>query len=619
LRPEPEASISPGSGNCSLCFSNLMNSQSIQNRIKADPYNPRLYLELAEVYLDEGNEGKARDIVVRRRNMPSDDPVIHRNWAVLCEEFGMARQAIESYQRALKLAPRDTDALYRLALLFADIGHYEKSIRYLKKTIKYDPDHQEAKRLLADDYRAIGLEGSAEVLEPKAKKLTPGTPPRYFTPPITDEHTGIFLNLFAGREIGYAVQEVDPTTGQISYSYCEAPLTHDLIASHLLGEITLAGYPLRSDNTEQYAALSVNIQPGVLEDNLKNKGYLAYLKEKTKDHVLALSRCAQQLNLPAYPEDTGWYEYRLWFFFRNPTHFLKIKRFITAFLEKVPLPDGNLTVEPVLATKPVGIGWVERPTMLPLGVHKATLYRSLFLDSDGRPEGEQLKYLKKIRKITPKAIQERCRTRSVSVIGLDARMEGMPYPVSTLAGKCAIVKELIHKAFAGRVLRREEKVILFYTVGIADRDGDSLHSILENCPDYHYVKVERQFQRLQPNPISCLKIRELIPELTASVGCNCAFDLRGGKYPSPLLHVNPHLVPAAEEFLPAANLPVREVARRYVNLRRQSEEIKRAMMRLESVLDRQFSKKKIDHIKLRDIKVRRITEKDHTRWELERC
>jgi hypothetical protein len=44
-------------------------------------------------------------------------------------------------------------------------------------------------------------------------------------------------------------------------------------------------------------------------------------------------------------------------------------------------------------------------------------------------------------------------------------------------------------------------VILFYTLGLADPRGTSLHQVLEKCPDYRNEKVRRQAARLSSHPI----------------------------------------------------------------------------------------------------------------------
>lgn len=595
-----------------------MEPETLLTLIKTDPHNPRLYLELARAYLEAGEEDKARDLALKRRHMPAGDAAIPRGWGQVCEELGMARHAQECYEAGLRLAPQDTDTHYRLALLFAEVGQYERSIHFLKKTIKCDPGHQEARKLLAENYRSLGFTGQAEALAPRPKSPEPPSAMRYFPPSISQQDTKTFLRLFSGREVGHALQQVASGTGEVSHAYQAGPLSHDLVVSHLTGDITLAAYPMRSDNTIRYAALSMRAPVKVVQANMKNRSYLAWLEERIRRHALLLARYADQLGLPAYPEDCGDGQHRLWFFFSDFVHFLKIKGLIQKFLESSPVPEGGLIVEPVPATRPVGVGWVEHPVALPLGIQRSTLRRSLFLDCDGKPYGEQLKFIRKIRPISMKIASGQLRGLHRSPGGAAADGREMPAGVATLFRRCAVLRELAHKARRGRILDRKDKVILFYTVGLADRDGDSLHGLLEPCPDYNYEKVQRQAVRLKPNPISCFKIRELVPEITASVACNCAFDLRGGKYPSPLLHVNPHLVPAADELSLPDRLPMHEAGRRYINLRRNFEETSKALARLEAILDGHFDRRRIDFIRVDGMILKRLQESGQTRWQMER-
>ncbi|MBW2308575.1 MAG: tetratricopeptide repeat protein [Deltaproteobacteria bacterium] len=595
-----------------------MNPDTLLTRIKSDPHNPRLYLELAEAYLEAGEEDKAQEVVIKRRHMPTSDAALPRGWAQVCEELGMARHAQECYERALKLAPQDSETHYCLALLLAEMGHYEQSIHSLKKALKSNPHHQDARKLLAENYHELGLHGQAEALVPREKPPEPVSGPRYLPPSISEKDTDNFLRLFSGRELGYALQQVDPKTGEVSYAYQDAPLEHELVVSHLMGDIALAAYPMRSDNAVRYAALSVRVAARVLQANLKNQGYLALLEERMRHHVLILARYANQCGMPAYPEECGDRRFRLWFFFNDFTHFLKIKRIVQKFLENAPDHEGSLTVEAIPATRPVGVGWVEHPLVLPLGIQRSTLRRSLFLDSDGRAYGEQLKFLKKIRPISVKMITDQLRHLHRKASDMSPNIIEMPEGVRILFRRCEVLHELAQKARRGRIITQGEKVILFYTVGLADRQGDSLHRVLEPCPDYQYEKVQRQATRLKPNPISCYKIRELVPEITASVSCNCTFDLRGGKYPSPLLHVDPNLVPAAEELSLPDRIPVQEAVRRYINLRRNLEEVSRALARLETILERHFERKKIDHIRVNGTVLRRESESGQTRWKMER-
>jgi tetratricopeptide (TPR) repeat protein len=595
-----------------LIASVCMNVESDMNSTRAHPTDLYIRIEQAEYYLESGDEGKARDMVVKGRNIPCDDPSIHARWAHLCEELGMAGQARESYERALKMCPGDSETLYRLARLLHDTGHYEQSIHYLKKAIKANPAHTEARQLLSTDYQALGLSGQADALHPQGQKHP--EPIRYFPPSIGKENTREFLSLFSGREDGHALQVMNPETGDVSFEFQNAPLNHNLIAAHIEGAVTLAAYPLRTDKTVKHAAIETRLRKRALEANLKNRGYLTYLNEKALHHCLTLRRIAGTFGIPAYMDYCGDHRYRLWFFFREFIHFLKVKDFLSRLLAQVPEPDSNLLVELLMATRPIGIGWIEQAVLLPFGMNRATLKRCLFLDDDGQPYGEQLTFLSKIREISSRDTAKAFRRSGKTVSG--AEENSLSESVTLLVRSCAVLDELVRRAQKGRILSSEEKVILFYTIGLVSEDGADLHSLLETCPDYNYQKVNRQVARLRKNPISCLKIRVLVPEITACVVCNCSFDLRGGRYPSPLLHLNPNLVPSSRELDIKEKMPIKEAAQRYMNLTRQAAELERAMERLSAILSAHCDKDGVNRIKAGNATLIRRKEKGTTFWEI---
>jgi tetratricopeptide (TPR) repeat protein len=589
-----------------------MNVEPDMKSTKAHPAGLDLKIEQTERYLESGDESRARDLAVKGRNIPCNDPSIHARWANLCEELGMAVQARESYERALKRSPGDSEILFRLARLLHETGHYEQSIHYLKKAIRANPAHTEARQLLSADYQALGLAGQADVLHPQGKKHP--EPIRYFPPSISREHTRIFLALFSGREDSHALQVINPETGDVSFEFQNTPLNHDLVKAHIEGALTLAAYPLRTDKTVKHVAIEIRIRKRVLEANLKNRGYLTYLNEKALYHCLTLRQIAGTFGIPAYVDCCGDHRYRLWFFFREFTHFLKVKDFLARFLVLAPQPDSNLLAEPLTATRPIGIGWIEQAVLLPLGINRAGLTRCFFLDDDGQPYGEQLTFLARIREIPSHDSRKAFRTSGKPVHR--AKESGLSESVNLLLQSCPVLDELVRRAQRGRILSYEEKVILFYTIGLVGEDGADLHSLLESCPDYNYRKVNRQVARLRKNPMSCLKIRDLVPEITASVGCNCSFDLRGGKYPSPLLHLNPYLVTPTRESDVKETMPIKEAAQRYLNLARQAAELERAMERLSVILNARCDRDGLNRIKAGAATLIRREEGGTTFWEI---
>ncbi len=587
--------------------------------------------DLARFHLDGGEEDKARELVPRACNPECRSPEILAGWAALCEELGMSARALEFYRAAVRAAPDNVEAMFKQAVLLAEIGHGEEAAHCLKKILARNPEHVEARSLLAAYYRGLGLEGQARIAEPStlgagSKVFADRAPSaRRFPVTVSRRDVETFLRLFSGKELGYATQRAQPPDGGIVFDFHREALSSAQVLSHLRGDITLAAYPLRSDNTARYAAVSIRARGSIARANRKNAGFSAILAEKAREHLLVLIGCADRAALAAYPEDCGGACLRLWFFFETYFHFLKIRKFVTDFLEHTPTPNGWLAVEPVLPTRAMGLGWEENPVLLPLGVHRATLRRCFFLSSEADPEAEQIKYLRRIRpierpdRLPPHRVGPSEPASHIAGAGA-ARAAEIQKITSEQALKvyrgCAVIAELVGRALRARNLRHEEKLALFYSLGMVEDGPRVIHEVLENCPDYDCEKISRQAARLKPNPISCLKIRKLLPETASSVVCACVFDIRGGKYPSPVMHVSPHLVPTALEMTFPCALSLKRVAERFINLKRHQEETATALERLEALLDRGVGGKGLESIKVGGLRLERVEEGGKPSWKI---
>lgn len=151
--------------------------------------------------------------------------------------------------------------------------------------------------------------------------------------------------------MGYAIQGLDQITGDPVYRFQNAPMSHDLLLNHILGEITLAVYPIRIDKTLKYTAINISLKNRVLKENIKNLGYLKYLEEKACSYALSLRRLATQMGIPAYVDSSGGFSFRVWFFFKEFVHFLKARRFLKEFLEHAPSPDNYLDIDSLIGTR----------------------------------------------------------------------------------------------------------------------------------------------------------------------------------------------------------------------------------------------------------------------------
>ena len=523
-----------------------MNPSDLESQMRADPFNPLHHIALAKAYLKEGNEERARKVVAIKRRLPSKDPSIHFEWGKLCEDLGMARQARESYEQAIALNPTNPEYHFKIALLYQEKGAWERTLRHLQKTVSLSPDHAEAKTMLASLYEEMGFKESAIAVHGREKRgdLTPRTP----SFDLSEEDGNALLNLFKGREFGYAINAVNDT-GITSPSFVRGVLGLGELYKHLRGDETYCAYPLRTDRTLKFTCIHVAIPWRKVLENIKNEGFLTLLEEKVHQYAREIIKKSHRYEIPAYLENSGERDRRIWFFFEEFIPAELAERFLNAILDRVPAPPSETTLTLLLGVKGKGIGQEDHPVMLPLGFNRRTGKRCFFINEYGDPYEDQLLWIRKIRLIGRSEIQNFC-------LGAEKRryrwIQTEFDPLKKLIKGCPVIDEISRKAQSGRMLRHEEKVVIFFTLGFLKDHFRSLHSVLEPCPDYRPQKVERLASRLKSNPISCPKVRELLPETTAYLPCNCSFVIREGGYPSPLLHIDHGLVPLkTERFSPS--------------------------------------------------------------------
>jgi tetratricopeptide (TPR) repeat protein len=588
----------------------IITLDEIQQQIKINPYHPLPYIKLASYYLEQGEDDKARKIILTRRRMSHQDASYHAQWAALCENVGVARQAIESWEMALAQDSKNGEYLYRLGILYYETGKIEKAMRMLQKSLKCSPSHAGAKKILADIYEELGDVGSARSLrEEKNKSKNSQHQELTILPQVTIDDAALILTLFKGKEVGYALQTFDQA-GRSVFSYVEEPLSPNRIIDHLFSKLTIGVYPLRKDKALKFTALHVRINPRKMMENFKNTSYLVLMEGKVHEYLSKLAATCHNLNIPSYLEDGGEHDRRLWFFLDEFLPYQLMKRFVDSILDKMPPAPSDVQVEICLGLKTLGVGWEHYPLLLPLGINQRTGRRCLFIDYHGSPYDDQLAYVKKIRTIKTREMRDLLQTVSREVRGMETIIPAKPGHVEALRLKCLVLAEIINKARAGRNLSRQEKLILYYTLGLFDDKGKSIHYVLEPTPEYRPQKVDKLISQLKSNPVSCPKIRELLPETTAYVRCDCDFLIPEGGYPSPLIHVNPGLVEGKRDALLASPHSLQEAARRYISLLSEIEQLKKSLLKLENVIIPLFDKKKVNQISTPFGCVKKVTNGD---------
>jgi len=553
-------------------------------------------LELIKQALAQGHEGKAIDLALRYFAKNFNDPELYYAWGQTFELLGIAKKAIESYGLALKLAPDTPRYLKPLAVLFYETGLLEHAFHTFKRLITLCPEDKEVRQHWTALLEELGLKGASERVRAVEKKVSPL---RYFPPSLGRKELELFLHLFAGRERGFAEQVLDEKTGLSQVVFRDSPLEFDIVKKHILGERTLFFYPLRQDKQVKVVIIVFFVSKREKFAYARQPSFLMLKSERLKVYSLKAHRVVnERLGIPAYLERVNAFVYRLWVFLEDYIHFLQAKRFAKEIIQQLPYPEFGAMVEPLMPTKPVGIGWIERPIFLPLGFNQETKERSLFVDENGEPYSEQTRFLKKIQELNPADIKAffRRRIKATENRELDERLE-------KLRQGCPVVNILIDKALAGRVLDYQEKLILFFTIGLLDQEGRLLHQVLYALPDYHYQKVKRILRSIKPNPISCVKIRELVPELTSSLNCHCVFNLEDGRYPSPLLYVNRYLVPSEEERFSLKRSSLNQLTKIFIGLWQERQRLDEKITRLEQELKTAFVKKGLQELEIEGMRL----------------
>lgn len=247
--------------------------------------------------------------------------------------------------------------------------------------------------------------------------------------PSTDEQVRLLKDLFIARTDVFAYQWWNTTRKEGGYvkamhgecsndppcdkrncehkSYTRLEPKH--VAAHLRGKETLGIYQLGTDDTVKWICLDVDISKGATFP----KGVDP--REQVQVHTRALARVLSRLNFPFLVEDSGSKGYHLWLFFTDPIAANKAMS-LGRWLEAQADPPDGIHVE--VFPKQVSVRAFGSLVKLPLGVHRKTQRRCLFVGSDFTPLDDQWDALAEVKRLTPQAVDEIIETAEIDVAPL---------------------------------------------------------------------------------------------------------------------------------------------------------------------------------------------------------
>jgi len=512
------------------------------------PQNILTLLTLVRLSKEVGEVRYAKDLIRQHEVFASSHPELAFQIGECFYDLGMQENALREYARALELDPSLTAPRERIRLLQNTEANVHKTIEQTKLVLHRNPHFREGYAKLAECYTALGLYGFAEKAAQKALELD-----EYATPQVSVEHIRArsheniheltftkddqrcFLNLLQGRTGAHGRQWVDER-GKSGYIRVERALKSKDVYKHLVGDETLAVFPVTERDTVRFIVFDVDISKRrLLQAGEKEREVL--LGTAHAD-ILRISAVCKQKDAALCIEDSGYKGRHGWLFFTGEVPAARAILLGQAIIKKAGPPSPDMVWE----LFPHGKSQRSQCLIkLPLGINKKNNRRCLFLNNDNRPYPDQMRFLHAIRPVDAKAlnllppIMPGTDTQDITY---GAKDEIMALPgLQEMANRCKILKHLILKARDTNYLTHYERVCLLYTLTFAGEPGCMLlHKVMGYCLNYDRHHTQRYIDNRKESPISCARIMENFFEI-AETFCDCKFKLPPRSYPSPVLYL----------------------------------------------------------------------------------
>lgn len=516
-----------------------------------EPENALVLVALIETSLELGDEENAKELFKKQKDLSINQPDILYRMGHLAQKLGLRDEALNAYSHTLSVAPDHVmakESLEKMELVDEDV--YSSIVR-LKKFIHHCPDMARPYHDLAFCYTELGEYGQAQESYQKALDLemdadmdTEPVEKTVVAPPLpvesqqlvfSDADVSVFTSIFRGRKDVFACQWVDGK-GRRGFTHISRPLDNNEIRRHLAGEQTLGLYLMDGEDRVNLSVIDVDINQKALLEYATDENELEKLHRLAEQDTARITSVCDDLQIPYLIEDSGYKGRHIWFFFETPVSAKLARTFLKFIIEKAGNPGSGIhrDIFPNIdKVKGEGAGPLIK---LPLGIHKRTNRRCLFLANDGNPLPGPMAVLSGTRHISRGKIEEILLTRVVrSATGKSN--DSMSPMIESLLSSCNVIGHLVKKAEDTHYLDNSERVTLLYTFGHLGQEGNEfLHKVISNCINYDYDFTEKKIMKIKPYPISCAKIKEKHEDIALNPGCNCHFKIPRGGYPSPVLH-----------------------------------------------------------------------------------
>lgn len=376
---------------------------------------------------------------------------------------------------------------------------------------------------------------------PKQKKL-----------PYTESDISLFISKFSTGRVAF---QNEPSGNKCTYSAGEdLHLTTDLVKKHLDGDLTIGSHVLTSDSKCKFCVLDFDISSdlGKIRKVSKRNELIAAAKEELRETVgNCLDRIPKEVKLDRNQfilEDSGNKGYHIWFFFETEISSEIAWKFVRAIAYRLGVSD----IERFPKQASLGEHQWGSLIKLPLGIHKKTHRRCIFLDNDFEPIMDVWTELSNCVGVSINQINNILKlmdTEDNHTDRLDSSVDISEYgSIDRMVEQCVALQGIYHRSQHpsddGDVINLthdERKALMclfspFGSVGIS-----RVHEWLKNCNNYDYNKTQNVLLSAKTKPIRCDTLRDMgicpkecsnIVEACGKSPIKLAFDpAKSGKMP----------------------------------------------------------------------------------------
>jgi len=142
---QESADISPGAGTPTDYVRRITETEKI---VAQDPKNLNAWISLGNDYFDTEQPQKAINSYGKALEIAPNNPNVLTDQGVMYRKMGWYDKALANFEKALKMEPNHLQSLYNMGVIFSeDLKQPDKAIPFWTKYLKIDPNSATASQI----------------------------------------------------------------------------------------------------------------------------------------------------------------------------------------------------------------------------------------------------------------------------------------------------------------------------------------------------------------------------------------------------------------------------------------------------------------------------------------